>query len=301
MYVFDENDPIIRAWQAMFPALFRPASEMPAESAGACPLLRRLLFRAQTEIYRTFHMQDPEAFYNKEDLWDIAKNVYSQAQQGESRCADVRRGDAARANRKPEFLLLQSFTPRSKDNLIGVMAARCDPDALRRDRRAAALEAEPDLRPAADRGAHRFGPEHRERSGALEPAGLAGAARADAGAADRQHVPVCRADLHPVIAGTMPQLKKVVLAMGNRLIYRDTYEEALAELAGAAPIRAGCAFCRRASQQPTSSAATPACSAAGQHRRRYGSTFAGIVNFRLRDAGPKRARNSKRSRSWSAR
>ena len=28
----------------------------------------------------------------------------------------------------------------------------------------------------------------------------------------------------------MPQLKKVVLAMGNRLIYRDTFEEALAEL-----------------------------------------------------------------------
>lgn len=30
----------------------------------------------------------------------------------------------------------------------------------------------------------------------------------------------------------MPQLKKVVLAMGNRLIYRDTFEEALAELTG---------------------------------------------------------------------
>jgi uncharacterized membrane protein (UPF0182 family) len=34
----------------------------------------------------------------------------------------------------------------------------------------------------------------------------------------------------------MPQLKKIVLAMGNRLIYRDTFEQALEELtAGAAP------------------------------------------------------------------
>jgi uncharacterized membrane protein (UPF0182 family) len=33
----------------------------------------------------------------------------------------------------------------------------------------------------------------------------------------------------------MPQLRKVVLSMGNSLIYRDTYEEALAELAGLTP------------------------------------------------------------------
>jgi hypothetical protein len=30
----------------------------------------------------------------------------------------------------------------------------------------------------------------------------------------------------------MPQLKKVVLAMGDRLIYRDTFNEALSELTG---------------------------------------------------------------------
>ena len=30
----------------------------------------------------------------------------------------------------------------------------------------------------------------------------------------------------------MPQLKKVVLAVGNRLIYADTYDEALAQLSG---------------------------------------------------------------------
>ena len=35
----------------------------------------------------------------------------------------------------------------------------------------------------------------------------------------------------------MPQLKKVVVAMGNTIIYRDTYDQALAELAGtAAPV-----------------------------------------------------------------
>ena len=36
----------------------------------------------------------------------------------------------------------------------------------------------------------------------------------------------------------MPQLKKVVLAMGDRLIYRDTFDEALADLTGAPPVPA---------------------------------------------------------------
>jgi len=40
----------------------------------------------------------------------------------------------------------------------------------------------------------------------------------------------------------MPQLKKIAMAIGNRLIYTDTYEQAVAELAGmraAAPPTAG--------------------------------------------------------------
>ena len=72
----------------------------------------------------------------------------------------------------------------------------------------------------------------------------------------------------------MPQLKKVVLAVGNRLIYRDTYEEALAELAGATPT-APAAPSSAASQQQTSSAAPPPAPAPAsidevrQHLRRY--------------------------------
>ena len=63
LYVFDPGDPIIQAYEHLFPKLFRPASEMPAD-------LRRharypeVLFRAQAEAYRIFHMRDPQVFYN---------------------------------------------------------------------------------------------------------------------------------------------------------------------------------------------------------------------------------------------
>ncbi len=73
----------------------------------------------------------------------------------------------------------------------------------------------------------------------------------------------------------MPQLKKVVLAVGNRLIYADTYDEALAQLTGGAPQRPA-----QSGTAPGSAAATQAPFAAGsgadarlqriaEHLRRY--------------------------------
>ncbi len=83
LYVFDPNDPIIQSYQHLFPKLFLPASDMPAD-------LRRharypeALFQAQAEAYRTFHMHDPQVFYNKEDIWDIAHNLAGQSAQPEN-------------------------------------------------------------------------------------------------------------------------------------------------------------------------------------------------------------------------
>ncbi|MGC2793498.1 MAG: UPF0182 family protein, partial [Candidatus Sulfotelmatobacter sp.] len=73
-YVFDTEDPIIAAYRRIFPSLFKDASTMP-------PDLRKhvrypeLLLKLQAEVYGLYHMTDPEAFYNREDLWTIATEV----------------------------------------------------------------------------------------------------------------------------------------------------------------------------------------------------------------------------------
>jgi len=74
IYIFDPSDPIIQAYQQIFPRLLLPFSEMPADlrSHARYP---EIFFRVQAEVYRTYHMRDPQAFYNKEDLWDIARTV----------------------------------------------------------------------------------------------------------------------------------------------------------------------------------------------------------------------------------
>ena len=87
------------------------------------------IFTAQSEIYRLFHMRDPDTFYNKSDAWDIAK--FTGEQKGvpapvvPSYVVATLPGES-----KPEFLLMVPFTPRNRDNLIGLMMARCDGEHL---------------------------------------------------------------------------------------------------------------------------------------------------------------------------
>ena len=100
MYIFDEQDPLINAYRRLFPELFPPASAMPADLRAQCAS-PEMLFRAQAEMYRTYHMRDPESFYNRADLWDLA--TYTTGQDGQPQpvpptymIADLARRNAAR-------------------------------------------------------------------------------------------------------------------------------------------------------------------------------------------------------------
>lgn len=227
-YLFDKTDPIVRAFAAMFPSLFKPDTEMPADlrTHARHP---ELFFRAQAEIYRTFHMQNPEAFYNREDLWDLGRNVHGQNNQPEAvqptYVVATLPGEST-----PEYLLIQPFTPRSKDNLIGLMVARCDGERMG-EIRVLQLSKQSLI----------YGPLQIE-------------ARIDSDQNISKDLSLWNQQGSQVLRGQMlvlplqdtflyvepiyiqsaqarmPQLKKVVLAMGNTLIYRDTYEQALADL-----------------------------------------------------------------------
>ena len=230
LYVFDPSDPIIQVYEDLFPKLFRPASEMPAD-------LRRharypeVLFRAQAEAYRIFHMRDPQVFYNKEDIWEVAHTLSGQSGQPESMQPTYVVATLP-GEKEPEFLLILPFTPRGKDNLIGWMAARCDGDRLG-DLVYFQLSKQQLM----------YGPMQIE-SRIDQDQNIS----KDLTLWNQQGSHVLRGNIIalPVSGGflyvesiyiqageaRMPQLKKIVLAMGDRLIYRDTFSEALAELTG---------------------------------------------------------------------
>ena len=228
LYVFAPDDPIIAAYQRLFPDLFRPASEMPAD-LRAHARYPETLFRIQAEIYRTYHMLDPQSFYNKEDLWDLARHGTSQGtgtEPVEPTYVVATLPDSV----KPEFLLLTPFTPRTKDNLIGLMAARCDGEGLG-DIVVLQLSKQELI----------FGPMQiaariNQDQTISKDLSLWNQQGSQVLRAQTLVLPVGNTFLYvdPIyIQATearMPQLKKVVLAVGNRLVYTDTYDQALAQL-----------------------------------------------------------------------
>ncbi|HEV3198889.1 MAG TPA: UPF0182 family protein, partial [Bryobacteraceae bacterium] len=223
LYVFAPDDPIITAYERLFPDLFLPASQMPAD-LRAHARYPEMLFRIQAEIYRTYHMLDPQSFYNKEDLWDLARHSTSQA--GGAEPVDPTYVMATLpGSEKAEFLLMVPFTPRTKDNLIGLMLARCDGEHL--GEIVVLLLSKQELIFGPMQIAARINQEqtisqnltlwNQQGSQVLRGQTLV--------------LPVGNTFLYvdPIyIQATearMPQLKKVVLAVGNRLIYTDTYEQ----------------------------------------------------------------------------
>ncbi|MBD2361536.1 UPF0182 family protein [Anabaena minutissima FACHB-250] len=121
-YIADPRDPIIATWSAIFPDMFKPFSDMPA-------MLRKHIrypvdfFSIQSERLMTYHMTDPVVFYNREDLWQIPKEIYG----SESRLVDPYYLITSLPGVPfEEFILLLPYTPKQRTNLIAWLAARSD-------------------------------------------------------------------------------------------------------------------------------------------------------------------------------
>lgn len=122
LYVFEPEDPIIRVWQKIFPKLFKPRDEMPQGLVDHIRYPEGLL-TAQGLVYSKYHMADPAVFYNQEDLWvDATEKYYSTVQSVEPYYIMWEPPES----QDPEFILMQPFTPKNRQVLIGWIAGMCD-------------------------------------------------------------------------------------------------------------------------------------------------------------------------------
>jgi uncharacterized membrane protein (UPF0182 family) len=121
-YVAYPSDPIINSWIAIFPGLFKPLDKMP-------PALRTHirypvdLLSIQSERLLAYHMEDPQVFYNREDLWRVPREIYGSEQQPVAPYYLITKLPTETTE---EFILLLPFTPVSRNNLIAWIAGRSD-------------------------------------------------------------------------------------------------------------------------------------------------------------------------------
>jgi len=121
-YVIDQKDPIVRTYSSIFPGLFKPISEMPADLKKHIRYPKDL-FKIQTDVYKIYHMKDVQVFYNQEDLWQTPNEIYaSNTRKMEPYYIIMRLPE----EKSEEFVLMLPFTPSQKDNMIAWLAARCD-------------------------------------------------------------------------------------------------------------------------------------------------------------------------------
>ncbi len=228
IYLADATDPIAQTYAAIFPDVFRPLAEMPA-SLRQHVRYPEDLFRAQAEILRRYHVQDPQVFYNGEDLWSLpAESTGSQRVPVEPYYVIMRLPGQARE----EFVLILPFTPATRDNMVAWLAARSDGAEygklllykFPRDRLIygpAQIDARIDQDPTISAQLTLW-----NQMGSRVIRG------------NLLVIPIGASTLYvePIYlqaeASRLPELKRVVLATGNRLVMEPTLGEAIARIFG---------------------------------------------------------------------
>src|ERR1700722_15686291 len=234
-YVFDPDDPIITAYRRIFPALFKDAAMMP-------PGLRKhvrypeLLLKLQAEVYCLYHMTDPVAFYNREDLWTVATEV-GMSEGGQQVTQTMQPNFVLMklpGETGEEFVEILPFTPANRNNLIGWIAGRSDgaqygTSVVYNFPKTKLVDGPLQIEARIDQNAQLSGQltlwnqqgSHVRRGALLV-------------------IPTGRALLYaePIYLqaerSPMPELRLVVLALQDRLAYGPTFESAMAALFGGA-------------------------------------------------------------------
>ncbi len=251
-YVADETDPIIQSFKEIFPDLFRPMDEMP-EAIQAHIRYPKDLFEIQASMYRAYHMQDVQVFYNQEDLWQFPNELYADTRQEMEPYYIIIR---LPGEEHEEFLQMLPFTPSKKDNMIAWLAARSDMPSygdlvvykLPKDKMIYGpmqVEARVDQQTEISRELTLWGQKgSRVIRGNLmaipigrsflyvEPVYLQARQESEseqerAGATTR---PSLQRPAKPSMSTALPELKRVIVSYGNEVVMRENLTEALSAI-----------------------------------------------------------------------
>ena len=121
-YVMDPDDPVLAVYRRAFPGVFKDLSQLSGD------LKQHLrypedLFTIQADKYRSFHMTPPQVFYNQEDLWMFPQQKYAGTALPMQPYYILMK---LPGSDELQYLLMTPFSPQNRDNMVAWMAARCD-------------------------------------------------------------------------------------------------------------------------------------------------------------------------------
>ena len=226
-YVSAPADPLIRTWARIFPGIFTPLDSMPADLRTHIRYPDGI-YRIQTSLYTTYHMEAPEDFYHREDQWQIPTLGEAEGSVPFMRHIIMRLPEEKNA----EFIYMVPFTPRGKDNLAAWMVARNDGDVYGKLRVY-----------RLSRQSLVFGPRQivnriNQNTEIARQVSLWDQRGSQVIRGDLLVIPIEESVLYvqPLYlraeGGRIPELKRVIVAYQNQVVMQETLEGALAELFG---------------------------------------------------------------------
>jgi uncharacterized membrane protein (UPF0182 family) len=229
-YIADPEDPVIRTYARAFPGLLKPLAEMPKDLQTHIRYPEDL-FTVQARMYATYHMHEPQVFYNKEDLWVIPRLQ----QDGRDREMDPY-FTVMRLPGEPreEFVLLSGFNPSGRDNMIALLVARMDPPYYGRIIAYAFPKQKLVFGPRNIQARINQDPVISQQISLWNQQG----SRVITGhllaiPIDQSLIYVQPLYLAAAEQGALPELRRVVVAYGNQIAMEPTLEAALARIFGA--------------------------------------------------------------------
>ena len=121
-YIIDQKDPVAEVYKNIFPQLVKNFDQMPKDLKEHIRYPKDL-FQVQAELYFTYHMTDPDVFYNKEDYRNTPNEIYAE---NEIRMEPYYIVTKLPGHEREEFILMTPFTPSTKNNMIAWLAAKND-------------------------------------------------------------------------------------------------------------------------------------------------------------------------------
>jgi uncharacterized membrane protein (UPF0182 family) len=229
-YLSAPADPLIRTWARIFPGIFFPLDRMPGDLRAHIRYPDDL-YRVQTRLYATYHMDAPEDFYHREDQWQIPVVAEREGSVPFMRHIVMRLPEESKA----EFVYMVPFTPRGKDNLAAWMVARNDGAAYGK------LRVYRLSRQRLVFGPQQIGNRINQNTEISRQISLWDQRGSRVIRGDLLVIPIEKSLLYvqPLYlqaeGGRIPELKRVVVAYENRVVMGETLDGALAELFGGAP------------------------------------------------------------------
>ncbi len=229
-YARDSEDPLLTTYSSIFPDVFKPMGEMPA---GYREHLRypQDIFTVQAQMYRAYHMENPEVFYNREDLWRFPEHVEDDVVTAMEPYYIIMKLPRLA---QEEFLQILPFTPANRDNMIAWMAGGSDGDNYGRLLLYEFPKQELVFGPTQIEARISQTPEISEQLTLWSQQG-SGVIRGTL-----LVIPVEQSLLYvqPIYLradqGELPELRRVIVAYGDRVVMRETLDQSLDAIFGEA-------------------------------------------------------------------